>query len=281
MPTSRARRNRRKFARLHAMTGHRSWRRSAPGDSGLALWNQHVVDCVYEFVVCEVNRTSLLVRFADEDEDFEVMPAQMPVVTAGDEGLMERLREECRLMWSELFSDASGDGGEEEDSEGSGVETGAGSGVGVISGGEDSGVETGMVDHGDGSGVGVISGDEDSGDEDSGVETGTVDHGDGSGVGVISGDEGSDDEDSRVETGTVDHGGGRMFDVISGDEGSAMHHVSDDSDDSDDKPLLAFEASHRATSNRADAKRRLRLCRVFVDAGESDVSGSEFSSEGL
>lgn len=244
MPTSRARRNRRKFARLHAMTGHRSWRRSAPGDSGLALWNQHATDCVYEFVVCEVNRTSLLVRFVDEDEDFEVLPAKMPVVTAGDEGLMERLREECRLMWSELFSDASGDGGEEEDSEGSGVETGDGSGVGVISGGEDNGVETGTVDHGDGSGVGVTSGDE------------------GSAV--------CDDSD--------DHGGGSMVDVISGDEGSAMHHVSDDSDD---KPLLAFEAVHRAASKRADAKRRLRLCRVFVDAGESEGSGSEFSSEGL
>ena len=196
MPTSRARRNKRKFARLHAMTGHRSWRRSAPGDSGLALWNKHAVDCVYEFVVREVNRTSLLVRFVDEDEDFEVMPAKMPVVTAGDGGLMERLREECRLMWSELFSDASGDGGDEEDSEGSGVETGDGSGVGVSS----------------------------------------------------------------------------------GDEGSA---VCDDSDDSDDKPLLAFEAVHCAASKRADAKRRLRLCRVFVDAGESDGSGSEFSSEGL
>ena len=254
MPTSRARRNRRKFARLHAMTGHRSWRRSAPGDSGLALWNQHAVDCVYEFVVCEVTRTSLLVRFVDEDEDFEVMPAKMPVVTAGDEGLMERLREECRLMWSELFSDASGDGGDEEDSEGSGVETGDGSGVGVISGGEDSRVETGTVDHG------------------------SDDHGGGSMVDVISGD-----EDSRVETGTVDHGsddhcGGSMVDVISGDEGSAIY---DDSDDSDDKPLLAFEAVHRAASKRADAKRRLRLCRVFVDAGESDGSGSDFSSEGL
>ena len=225
MPTSRARRNRRKFARLHAMTGHRSWRRSAPGDSGLALWNQHAVDCVYEFVVCEVTRTSLLVRFVDEDEDFEVMPAKMPVVTAGDEGLMERLREECRLMWSELFSDASGDGGDEEDSEGSGVETGDGSGVGVISGGEDSRVETGTVDHG-----------------------------------------------------SDDHCGGSMVDVISGDEGSAIY---DDSDDSDDKPLLAFEAVHRAASKRADAKRRLRLCRVFVDAGESDGSGSDFSSEGL
>ena len=278
MPTSRARRNRRKFARLHAMTGHRSWRRSAPGDSGLALWNQHAADCVYEFVVCEVNRTSLLVRFVDEDEDFEVMPVKMPVVTAGDEGLMERLREECRLLWSELFSDASGDGGEEDDSEGSGVETGDGSGVGVISGDEDSRVETGMVDHGGddhggGSGVGVISGGEDSGVETGMVDHGSDDHGGGSMVDVISGD-----EDSRVETGMVDHGSGSMVDVISGDEGSAIY---DDSDDSDDKPLLAFEAVHHPASKRADAKRRLRLCRVFVDAGESDGSGSDFSSEGL
>jgi len=49
-----------------------------------------------------------------------------------------------------------------------------------------------------------------------------------------------------------------------------------DSSHDDDKPLLKFDAVHRT-----HAHQRLRLCRIFVDAVESDGSASEFSSAGF
>jgi hypothetical protein len=183
------------------------------------------------------------VRFGDEDDDFEVMPSKMPVVTAGDEDLMERLREECRLMWSELFSDASGGGD------------------------EDSSVDMHDTDA--------------SGDKD--FDSGEDEHQENDDFISDSGEDEHQENDDFISD-----SGGRslgMHDTDASsdkdcDSGEEEHEENDnfisDSGDDDDKPLLKFDAVHRTNANQ-----RLRLCRLFVDAGESDGSESEFSSAGF
>ena len=71
----------------------------------------------------------------------------------------------------------------------------------------------------------------------------------------------------------ISDGGGRSVGMHDTDESDVKDY---DSGDDDDKPLLNFDAVHRT-----HAKQQLRLCRIFVDAGESDGSESEFSSAGF
>ena len=113
MAEARARRNQGKFARLRAMAD-RNWRCSRAGDFGLALWNKRAVDCVYEFVVCRVSGPCILVRFVGEDEETQIVPEKMPVVTTSSADLMQELRAECRVMWPKLFS-ASDEDSDDDD----------------------------------------------------------------------------------------------------------------------------------------------------------------------
>ena len=103
MAEARARRNEGKFTRLRAMADS-NWTCSRAGDFGLALWNKRAVDCVYEFVVSCVSDSFLWVRFVGEDEDIQIVPEKMPVVTTPSSDLMQELRTECRVMWPNLFS---------------------------------------------------------------------------------------------------------------------------------------------------------------------------------
>ena len=94
MAEARARRNQGKFSRLRAMAD-RNWRCSRRGDFGLALWNKRAADCVYEFEVCRVSGSCLWVRFHGEDQDTQIVPEKMPVVTTSSADLMQELRAEC------------------------------------------------------------------------------------------------------------------------------------------------------------------------------------------
>jgi len=113
MAEARARRNEGKFSRLRAMAD-RDWRCSRPGDFGLALWNKRAVDCVYEFVVCRVSGPCLWVRFHGDDEDAQIVPEKMPVVTTFCADLMRELRAECRVMWPKLFSSSDEDSDDDD-----------------------------------------------------------------------------------------------------------------------------------------------------------------------
>ena len=113
MAEARARRNQGKFSRLRAMAD-RNWRCSRRGDFGLALWNKRAADCVYEFEVCRVSGPCLWVRFHGEDQDTQIVPEKMPVVTTSSADLMQELRAECCVMWPKLFS-ASDDDSDDDD----------------------------------------------------------------------------------------------------------------------------------------------------------------------
>lgn len=113
MAEARACRNQGKFSRLQAMADSK-WSSSKAGDFGLALWNKRAVDCVYEFVVCRVSGSFLWVRFVGEEEDTQIVPRKMPVVTTHSLDLMQELRAECRVLWPKLFLDSDEDSDDDD-----------------------------------------------------------------------------------------------------------------------------------------------------------------------